>query len=437
MISSLCDSKITLIEQEEKAGLHTSSRNTGKVHAPFIYNPEKKKVWAKAALYGYDFWKKYCYANRISFIEDGVIEVAVDTKSEKTLSQHLQWGIKNGLDDTEIKILYEREVSRIEPNLRCQAAILCKKDASVNYGQITQMLADQISSKNNLIRMVTCSKVVNIKYKETSGQPIILEYLDVSEKSKKEFNCNFLINASGSNSINILNKTKIVHPYLDLFFRGEYWVAPPKYDNLTSHSIYSVPQFQQFPFLDPHWIIRSNGKREIGPNACPVLSPYGYDNFANAKEFLPKMYRLIIKKDRMANKTLFRRELFDLISREALSSISKRYMISRVKRFLPSLEPKEFKIRGTAGIRSTLIDNTGNFVLNPIFLLQDNILHILNYNSPGATGAFPISYAIVFKLIDKGFLPNYKEARSDPNNPFDDKLINSCRDEININFACP
>jgi (S)-2-hydroxyglutarate dehydrogenase len=416
--------------------LHTSSRNTGKVHAPFIYNPERKKVWAKAALYGYDFWKRYCYVNKISFIEDGVIEVAVDAKSEKALSLHHQWGIKNGLDDTDIKILNEREISRIEPNLRCPAALLCKKDASVNYGQITQMLADQVCDKNKLVRMVTCAKVVNIKYKETSKQPIVLEYLDVLEKSKKELNCNFLINASGSNSINILNKTKIDHFYQDLFFRGEYWVAPPKYDNLTSHSIYSVPQFQQFPFLDPHWIIRSNGKREIGPNACPVLSPYGYDNLANAKEFLPKMYRLMIKKDRMVNKTLFKRELFDLVSKEALSSISKRYMINRVKRFLPIIEPKDFKIRGTAGIRSAIVDKNGNFVSYPIFILQRDILHILNYNSPGATGAFPISYALVFKLIDKGILKKYKEDKSDTNNPFDAKLINACRNEININFAC-
>ena len=63
------------------AGLHTSSRNTGKVHAPFIYNPEKKKIWAKAALYGYDFWKRYCQANKILFVEDGVIEVANDDKA--------------------------------------------------------------------------------------------------------------------------------------------------------------------------------------------------------------------------------------------------------------------------------------------------------------------------------------------------------------------
>ena len=352
------------------------------------------------------------------------------------LHQHFDWGIKNGLDDSEIIILNEREVSEIEPHVRCQAAILCKKDASVNYGHITQTLASQIFTNNKRVRIVTCSKVVDIKFKDSSKQSLKVEYVDSAEKMKKETFCSFLINAAGSNSINILNKLRIEHPYQDLFFRGEYWVAPIKYNNLTSHSIYSVPQFQQFPFLDPHWIIRASGTREVGPNACPVFSPYGYNNLANAKEFLPKIYGLISKKNHGINKTFFRRELLDLVSKEAFSSISKRYMIHRVKRFLPSIEPKEFRVRGTAGIRSVLIDKDGSFVLNPIFILRDNILHILNYNSPGATGVFPICYAIVFKLLEKGILKDCQESTTNQKlTPFDDKLVDACRDEINIDIA--
>ena len=38
-----------IIEQEKNVGYHTSSRNTGKVHSPFLYDPEKKKIFAKVA----------------------------------------------------------------------------------------------------------------------------------------------------------------------------------------------------------------------------------------------------------------------------------------------------------------------------------------------------------------------------------------------------
>lgn len=391
---------------------------------------------AKAALYGYDFWKVYCHANRILFKEDGVIEVATDSESDRTLTLHLEWGLRNGLDEREIIMMDEREISKIEPNLKCQSAIICHKDASVNYGQITQYLASQVSCQNRQVKVITHSKVLKINHKPGSNEEISLEYKNISENTIRQIKCDFLINASGGNSINILDMTKIKHQYRDLFFRGEYWIAPTKYNTLTKHSIYSVPIFSQFPFLDPHWIIRSNGNREVGPNACPVFSPYGYDKLMNTRAFLPKIFKLMKGNDNKINKMLFTREMFDLVSKEALSSISKKYMINRVKKFLPMLDARDFKARGTSGIRSNAIDREGNFVMNPVFMLRDNTLHILNYNSPGATGAFPISYSIVFKLIEKGVLRN--DRKDDKNGikkaPFDQKLIEACKNEIEIDF---
>jgi len=46
ILSSLSNVRIILLEQEKRVGAHTSSRNTGKVHAPFIYNPLKKKKYS-------------------------------------------------------------------------------------------------------------------------------------------------------------------------------------------------------------------------------------------------------------------------------------------------------------------------------------------------------------------------------------------------------
>src|SRR6185503_15652852 len=332
------------------------------------------------------------------------IEVANDDKALSTLSLHLEWGIKNGLDEKEIMMMDEKEISILEPNLKCQSAILCHKDASVNYGQITQRLAIQICSENHQVSFITRSKVLNIKNKSNSSSEIILEYINLFENNIKEIKCDFLINAAGSNAINILDMAKIIHQYSDLLFRGEYWIAPPKYNKLTNHSIYSVPEFQQYPFLDPHWIIRANGNREVGPNACPVFSPYTRQRIVNAREFLPKIYKLMKGKNNKIIRTLFSREMLNLIYKEGLSSISKKYMINRVKKFLPIIEDRDFRIRGTAGIRSNLIDKEGNFVMNPIFMLRNNMLHILNYNSPGATGAFPISYSIIFRLLQRGII---------------------------------
>ena len=72
---------ILLIEQEENVSLHASTRNTGKVHAPFLYDPTKKKLFAKAAFLGFNMLKEYCSLKSLPFKQDGVLEVATYDKA--------------------------------------------------------------------------------------------------------------------------------------------------------------------------------------------------------------------------------------------------------------------------------------------------------------------------------------------------------------------
>jgi L-2-hydroxyglutarate oxidase len=213
---------------------------------------------------------------------------------------------------------------------------------------------------------------------------------------------NYLINAAGGNAVNIAHQLNIAKEYNNLYFRGEYWRAPQEYRRLTKLSIYSVPRFPEFPFLDPHWVVKYDGSNEIGPNAVPVLSPYGYDLQTNLHSFVPKVLELA-KNSGIAKLVLNGRFIY-LLGRELLSSVSKTAMINRVRKFLPILKPSLFTQRGTAGIRSLLVDNHGKLQPELIEFRDENSLHILNYNSPGATGALPISASIVSRLLKNGVL---------------------------------
>jgi len=93
-----------------------------------------------------------------------------------------------------------------------------------------------------------------------------------------------------------------------------------------------------------------------------------------------------------------------LVSNELSSSLSKTNMINRVKRFLPSLNSSDFKQRGRSGIRSLLIDKNGNFAAESLLVENESSLHILNYNSPGATGALPFAANIVRQLVQKNIV---------------------------------
>src|SRR5919202_5581411 len=105
-LSSIFGSQVLVIEQEKNVALHTSSRNTGKVHAPFLYDPLKKKLFAKAAFLGYDMWDKYSHLKQVLFKQDGVMEVALNEESVDRVQQYMEWGVENGLQpEKEIKIL--------------------------------------------------------------------------------------------------------------------------------------------------------------------------------------------------------------------------------------------------------------------------------------------------------------------------------------------
>ena len=393
-LSHLNKSKqIAVIEQANNVAFHTSGRNTGKVHAPYLYNPEKKKMFAKAAYHGYDMWKKYSSLKNLPFKEDGVIEVSQDKTGTKVLEKYLKWGKENGLQDEEIKLLNKSEIKKIEPEIKCSDALYVFRDASTDYSILTKSLMKD--SKQNGIKFLLNTKVTNIKNRDGRWK--------ITLNHEHEIFSNFIINAAGGESIDIAHSINIAKNFTDVHFRGEYWKAPKEYCDLTKTSVYSVPEFPDYPFLDPHWIIRVDGTCEIGPNAVPVFSPYGYQISENLKEFVPKMLEML---GSGARKAIFDKQFQELAMNEIKSSMSKSVMIDRVKNFLPKIEADKITEKGTAGIRSSVIDEKGKFVPDVILIDDSMSFHILNYNSPGATGALPFSAYIINRLNDKGFFRN-------------------------------
>ena len=63
-----------------------------------------------------------------------------------------------------------------------------------------------------------------------------------------------------------------------------------------------------------------------------------------------------------------------------------------------------FSKKGTSGIRSPIITPKGKFLSDVMELENDYSFNIINYNSPGATGAPAYSAFIVKKLQEKGIL---------------------------------
>ena len=149
--------RIGVIEQENNVAHHTSGRNTGKVHAPYLYNPEKKKLFANAAFHGYEMWKEYSKQQNLPFKEDGVIEVALDEKGIKVLEKYLQWGKQNGLQEKDIELIEKTELKKMEPEIKCEAELYEHRDGSTDYSTLTNAIMRD--SKKNGINFLVNSKV--------------------------------------------------------------------------------------------------------------------------------------------------------------------------------------------------------------------------------------------------------------------------------------
>src|SRR2546427_9610069 len=101
----------------------------------------------------------------------------------------------------------------------------------------------------------------------------------------------FVVNCAGGEAVRLAHTAGVALDYTDLNFRGEYWIVDRGAGALVSRNVYSVPRQSDRPFLDPHWIVRADGRRDIGPNAVPVPSPYDYEGlFEHAKEWPTKIF---------------------------------------------------------------------------------------------------------------------------------------------------
>ena len=386
-ISSLTKKKVCLIEKEPEVAMHASSRNTGVVHTPFYLDPQKKKKLAKAALLSHQLWQAFAKKHDVPWMDTGTIEIALEESQHKTLEKYSKWAKQNGVAETDMTLLDSNQILQREPHVKCYSGLYCKKDASTNYGLLTQKLKNE--SQKNGTDFLFSHKIQEIQKNK----------LVFSNGDSIEFD--FAINCAGGHSLEIAKRFGLAHEYSDLHFRGEYWKITDRHAGLVGTNIYTVARFPNFPFLDPHWIKRSDGTTEIGPNAVPVLGPETYSGVGSPIKSIKKLGQILSGNSK---KLLLNKEFLSLVSKEWKSSLSKTMMVNRVKKFIPEIKPEYFTTRGTAGIRTPVITKNGEFLSDMLEIESDNSLHIINYNSPGATGAPAYSAFLVQHLSEQGII---------------------------------
>jgi (S)-2-hydroxyglutarate dehydrogenase len=400
------EGRIAVIEKEQQVAVHTSKRNTGVIHRPFYLDPVKRRVFARSSQAAYGMWKSYAKERGLPWAPVTTLEAATREDDVKRVEKYYHWGLDNGMGEDELEVLTAEEVLKLEPHVKSHGAIWSKTDTSVDYPSFTRSLRGDAEREG--VRFILGFEVKSIKKAN--------DLLEIQPKSGGEtIRTRFLLNCAGGNSLRIAHMLDLGKEYADLNFRGEYWEVGQQWRYLASRNIYTVAQHPELPFLDPHWICRADGRREIGPNAVPVAGPYTYKGFfKNPIQALKK-----ILEPPMVNKValLFNKDFLTLAGEEWKSSIFKSEMARRAQEFIPELKRDYFVRPGIAGVRAQVIDRNGNFIKEAIELQGPSSYHITNYNSPGATGSPAYAAWLVQKLSSRGYL-DLRNRTSMPRGPW-------------------
>jgi len=395
------DARIVLLEKERDVAEHTSRRNTGVIHRPFYLDPKSRRIFARSAQTAYGMWKQYAQAKGLPFKPVGTFEVAVTPDQTGRVKKYYSWGLENGMQPDELELLTAEEVKKYEPHVHCYGAVWSKTDTAVDYRTFTRSLRRDAEQRGAVFRTGTMVKSIK---PTTDG-------INIHTTNDDNVKTRFLINCAGGNSLNVAHMLGVGMEYSDLNFRGEYWTIRKDQYHLANHNIYTIPKHPELPFLDPHWIIRADGRREVGPSALPVAGPYTYRGFfRDPIELIQKLLEPPVM-NKLA--VLINRDFRQLAMEEWKSALSKKEWAKRIQEFLPEMKVEYLAKPGTAGVRASVIDEKGNFLKEAIELEGPNSYHITNYNSPGATGAPAFSAWIVNKLATMGRL-DHLHPRSKP-----------------------
>ncbi|HMD78451.1 MAG TPA: FAD-dependent oxidoreductase [Nitrososphaerales archaeon] len=388
-ISRLYDCDIVLVDKERRVGAHASTRNTGVLHRPFYLNPKSKRTFARAAAISYPMWKALAKEATLPWLPIGTLSVAVSDEQVATLQSYREWGQENGMTAEEVPLLDAAETRSLEPEVSCRAALHSTTDVSVDFGDFTRHLA--MKAEKQGVKFLGGFEVQSM---DDMGDQLAVRFR--KNESYDGVVCRFMINVAGGGALEIAHERGLAKGYAALCFRGDYWLVEEPFASKVRRNVYTPPRIPEFPFLDPHFVIRPSGTRQIGPNAALVTGPYVYSGFGISSPGSLLRPPIGPKLGLLTNGTFV-----SMVAGEWRSSLSKSAMCSRVNKFLPGLDSRTLLRRGISGVRSNVVDDQG-FVHEAEILHDARSVHVLNYNSPGATGAPAYAAMLVKQMRSAG-----------------------------------
>ncbi|TFC02058.1 L-2-hydroxyglutarate oxidase [Cryobacterium adonitolivorans] len=366
-------SEVTVFEKEDQLAKHQTGRNSGVVHAGLYYQPGTLKAQLCAA--GRLSIRDFCIEKNLPYSEVGKLVVAVDESELAALADIERRSLANGVPGL-ARLDGLARIREIEPHVAGIAAVHSPHTAAVDYGAITEAMAQDVRANGGTV--LTSQEVVAL---QIDGPTVHVRTTTDEQVFDRVIACAGLQSDLVARLVGADPSPKI------LPFRGEYWALDAARTDLVRGMIYPVPD-PRFPFLGVHFTRGVYDDVHVGPNAVPALAREGYT------------WLTVSPKDtweslRWPGAGTLAKQHWRMGVDEISGSLLKPLYYRKARRFIPELRMADLSTKTAAGVRAqawrrdgTLLDDFAVDQVGPVTLLR-------NAPSPAATASMAIAEHVI------------------------------------------
>lgn len=367
---------VLVVEKETAPAQHQTGRNSGVIHAGVYYAPGSLK--AQYCREGLQETYALCQQHNIAHLNTGKLIVATNALEEERMMALYERCQQNELSPT---LLSEKQLHRLEPNITGKGAILVGQTGIADYKGITRCLLAQVETSGGQIVYGQQVKAID----ERSDEIRITT-------TNQALRADVLVNCAGLHADKIIRMVVENLDFAIVPFKGEYFLLPPKYNDIVKHLIYPVPD-PDLPFLGVHLTRMVDGTVTVGPNAVLAMGREAYGKIeVNPRDCLDMLqfsgFRKVIAKN------------FKSGLREFKNSVYRPGYLKLVQKYCPQISLSDLRPY-PSGIRAQAVSKEGELIHDFKFVDTPRSLHVGNAPSPAATSAMPIAKAICEKLDAK------------------------------------
>jgi L-2-hydroxyglutarate oxidase LhgO len=227
---ALAGREVLLLEAETHPGTATSARNSGVIHAGLYYAPGSLK--ARFCVAGNHALYAYCKERGVDHVACGKLIVANGDEEEQVLLHLLERAHHNDVEG--VRLISSTEAHKLEPEVRCTAALFCPTSGIVD--QHPYMLALQGDLENAGGTLVVNCRVESLS---RAADGFLIR---TGGEAASELEARFVVNSAGLGAADLLNRIEGYPsariPRLHLG-RGNYFTVAER--SPFRHLIYPVP----------------------------------------------------------------------------------------------------------------------------------------------------------------------------------------------------